>query len=128
MAAGLCRWQKQVLTEKEACLRLKGENGLLRKKFDEQQKTIDDTKAMLRSADSDKRQLNQVQGAPAQYFPQESLPAGAQALALGAWWQQLQRTARHEDHPWNAGLLIESLVLQGRQCWPAREPKKSHVR
>ena len=72
--------------------------------------------------------MSQVQGAPAQYFPQEALPAGAQALALGAWWQQLQRTARHEDHPWNAGLLIESLVLQGRQCWPAREPKKSHVR
>jgi hypothetical protein len=50
------------MAEKEACLRLKGENGLLRKKFDEQQKSIDDTKAMLRSADSDKRQLNVVGG------------------------------------------------------------------
>ncbi len=72
--------------------------------------------------------MSRVLGAPAQYFPQEALPAGARAKALGAWWQQLQRTARHEDHPWNASLLIESLVLQGRHCWPAREAKKTHVR
>jgi DNA polymerase-3 subunit delta' len=72
--------------------------------------------------------MSRVQGAPAQYFPQEALPTGARAQALGAWWQRLQRTARHEDHPWNASLLIESLVLQGRQCWPPLEAKKTHVR
>lgn len=72
--------------------------------------------------------MSRAQGARATYFPDEALPAGAQAQALAAWWTQLQRTARHEDHPWNAALLIESLVLQGRRCWPAREVKKPHVR
>ena len=64
--------------------------------------------------------MSRVQGAPATYFPPEALPAGAQPQALSAWWHQLQRTARHADHPWNAPLLLESLVLQGRQCWPVR--------
>lgn len=72
--------------------------------------------------------MSRAQGARATYFPDEALPAGAQAQALAAWWIQLQRTARHEDHPWNASLLIESLVLQGRRCWPAHQVKKSHVR
>lgn len=72
--------------------------------------------------------MSRAHGAKAQYFPQESLPLGAKASELAQWWQQLQRTARHEDHPWNAGLLIESLVLHGRQCWPAREASKPHVR
>lgn len=49
-----------MLAEKEACLRLKGENGLLRKKFDEQQKAIDDARAALRGAEGDKRQLHVV--------------------------------------------------------------------
>ena len=72
--------------------------------------------------------MSRAQGAPARYFPAEALPTGARAEALAAWWLTLQRTARHEDHPWNAGLLVESLVLQGRRCWPARESRKPHVR
>jgi DNA polymerase-3 subunit delta' len=72
--------------------------------------------------------MSRAQGARATYFPEEALPAGAQAQALAAWWTQLQRTARHEDHPWNAALLIESLVLQGRRCWPVRDTKKPYVR
>lgn len=59
-------------------------------------------------------------GAPVVYFPQDALPAGARLEALSEWWQRLQRAARHEDHPWNATLLIESLVTQGRQCWNTR--------
>ena len=26
-------------------------------------------------------------------------------------------TARHDEHPWNAGLLAEALVLEGAQAW-----------
>lgn len=54
------RWKKQILLEKEACLRLKGENGLMRKKFDEQQKTVEDCKALLHLSETEKRQLHQV--------------------------------------------------------------------
>ena len=56
-------------------------------------------------------------GAPPNFFSEDQLPPGAQAHALSAWWVRLQKASRHEDHPWNAGLLTESLVLQGRQCW-----------
>lgn len=72
--------------------------------------------------------MSRAQGVAAAYFPNEALPGGASPHALADWWLQLKRAARHQDHPWNAALLIESLVLQGRQCWPAREPKKNHVR
>lgn len=58
-------------------------------------------------------------GADARYFSAESIPAGAVADRLAEWWKRLTGAARHADHPWNAGLLIESLVLQGRDCWAA---------
>lgn len=64
--------------------------------------------------------MSRAHGAPACYFPEEALPTGAQLQPLSAWWQQLQRTARHAEHPWNATLLVESLVLSGRRCWQAR--------
>lgn len=61
--------------------------------------------------------LARALGAPPTFFSEDQLPPGAQAAALSAWWARLQKASRHEDHPWNAGLLTESLVLQGRQCW-----------
>ena len=63
-------------------------------------------------------------GARPQYFPPESLPPSASADRLSAWWKRLLVAARHEDHPWNAGLLIESLVLEGRACWPSARPAR----
>nr|WP_316639152.1 hypothetical protein [uncultured Roseateles sp.] len=36
------------------------------------------------------------------------------AAPLHAWGQALKRAARHADHPLNAGLLMESLFLQGK--------------
>lgn len=67
--------------------------------------------------------MSRAQGVPAQYFPTESLPNGARMTELSAWWKQLLQAARHADHPWNASLLIESLVLQGCRCWPDRAAK-----
>ena len=54
-------------------------------------------------------------GAP-RYFPPGSVPAGAgmaAMAALAAWHQALARVARHDEHPWNEGLLIDALVAQG---------------
>lgn len=62
-------------------------------------------------------QVLAVGGAP-RFFAAAHLPVGADLAALRAWQQALQRTARHEDHPWNAGLLIESLVTQAVAVWP----------
>ena len=63
-------------------------------------------------------QVLAVGGAP-RFFAAAHLPGGADLAALRAWQQALLRTARHDDHPWNAGLLIESLVTQALAVWPA---------
>ena len=56
-------------------------------------------------------------GAP-RFFAPASLPGGANVMALRAWQQALQRVARHDEHPWSAALLIESLVSQATAVWP----------
>ena len=55
-------------------------------------------------------------GAPS-YFAPAALPSGAPLPALAAWAKSLARVARHDEHPWNEGLLLEALVLEGRACW-----------
>jgi DNA polymerase-3 subunit delta' len=55
-------------------------------------------------------------GAPPVYFPklQIAAPNAAAVLRdLAAWSHELDRVARHDDHPWNEGLLIEALVAAG---------------
>ena len=58
-------------------------------------------------------------GAAPRYFPVAMVPSGAGAVALAAWSRELIRAARHADHPWNAGLMVESLVQQGQQALAA---------
>ena len=53
-------------------------------------------------------------GASPRYFPIAALRGGADPAALDGWMRELNRVARHADHPWNAGLLAESLVQQGQ--------------
>ena len=55
-------------------------------------------------------------GAAPRYFPAASLGSGGTVAGLTAWMQELNRCARHAEHPWNAGLLGESLVQQGRRA------------
>ena len=55
-------------------------------------------------------------GAAPRYFPASALRAGADPAALNAWMRELNRVARHAEHPWNAGLLAESLVQQGQRA------------
>ena len=55
-------------------------------------------------------------GAAPRYFPAESVRAGADPAALHAWMRELNRVARHAEHPWNAGLMAESLVQQGQRA------------
>ena len=51
-------------------------------------------------------------GAPTRFFPAQSVPV-ARLAALSAWQQELARVARHDEHPWNEGLLIDALVTAG---------------
>ncbi len=55
-------------------------------------------------------------GGPPRYYPAASLPRRADAAALADWSRALARVARHDEHPWNEGLLLEALVTQGRRA------------
>lgn len=58
-----------------------------------------------------------AQGSAPRYFDEASMP-GAPSLALwAAWHAALLQAARHDEHPWQAALLIESLVTQGAALW-----------
>lgn len=55
-------------------------------------------------------------GALPRYFPPAVLAPGASAAALDEWMRELTRCARHAEHAWNAGLMLESLVQQGQRA------------
>lgn len=56
-------------------------------------------------------------GAAPRFFPVGSFEVrGASLAALSAWARELGRCARHAEHPWNATLLLESLLAQGRRA------------
>ncbi len=56
-------------------------------------------------------------GAAPRFLPHGSVPAGAAMAALADWSRELARAARHGEHPWQAALLVESLVSQGQRAW-----------
>ncbi|MBI5927285.1 MAG: DNA polymerase III subunit delta' [Aquabacterium sp.] len=53
-------------------------------------------------------------GASPRYFPTHSLPAVTDLHLLTTWGQELRKTARHAEHPWNQNLKVEALLLQAR--------------
>ena len=55
-------------------------------------------------------------GSAPRYFPPGSVPAGASIAALSGWGRELGRIARHDEHQWNEGLLLDTLVAQGRSA------------
>ena len=59
-------------------------------------------------------------GGEPRYFPASSLNMGAGLPALTAWSRELGRIARQAEHPWNAGLLVESLTQQARTALAPR--------
>jgi DNA polymerase-3 subunit delta' len=55
-------------------------------------------------------------GAEPRFFAAGDLPAGGSVAALTAWWRSLAETAKTVEHPFNAGLMMESLVAQARSA------------
>jgi DNA polymerase III subunit delta' len=53
-------------------------------------------------------------GSRPRYFP--TVPAAPALAPLQAWQAALIEAARYADHPVNAALLVESLVMQGRRA------------
>ena len=66
-------------------------------------------------------------GAAPRYFPRAAVPSGANAVALVEWSRELCRVARHADHPWNAGLMLESLVQKGQRALATAPSRRSHA-
>lgn len=54
-------------------------------------------------------------GAAPRFFEPADLPAGVEIAALGRWSKELARTARTVEHPFNTGLMLESLVSQAHK-------------
>lgn len=68
-------------------------------------------------------------GAPPRYFDATALARPAPLDALQRWRAELMRVARHDEHPWNAGLLVEALVTKGARCWAAPDgPRPARAR
>jgi DNA polymerase-3 subunit delta' len=57
-------------------------------------------------------------GAP-RFFAAGTVAAAAPE-ALAAWSKALGQVARHDEHPWNASLMAEALIEQGRRALDAR--------
>ncbi len=62
--------------------------------------------------------LAQAAGGTPRFFAASRWPAPVDIGAAVAWQRALLRAARHDEHPWNAALLIESLVTQATAMWP----------
>ncbi len=64
-------------------------------------------------------------GASPHYFPVASMPARAGLPALTAWSRALAQTSRHDEHPWNMPVMVESLVQQAHQALKPAAAKPS---
>ncbi|MES2976375.1 MAG: DNA polymerase III subunit delta' [Pseudomonadota bacterium] len=59
-------------------------------------------------------------GAAPRFFEPADLPTGAAIASLARWSRELSRTARTVEHPFNAGLMLESLVSQAHNALNSR--------
>ncbi|RYF07972.1 MAG: DNA polymerase III subunit delta' [Comamonadaceae bacterium] len=59
-------------------------------------------------------------GAPPRYFLEADLPEPPGVGPLSRWGRALAKEARTADHPFNAGLMLESLVAQARNALHSR--------
>ena len=56
-------------------------------------------------------------GGDARFFPAAALPRPRSAPAMAAWSRELARLARHAEHPWNEGLLVDTLLVRAAAAW-----------
>ncbi|HSW09148.1 DNA polymerase III subunit delta' [Aquabacterium sp.] len=62
--------------------------------------------------------MAQAAGGAPRFYIASRWPPPADMAGLVAWQRALLRAARHDEHPWNAALLVESLVTQATVLWP----------
>lgn len=59
-------------------------------------------------------------GGEPRFFPAASLPGARRVEALLAWQRSLLRVARHDEHPWNEGLMADALAAEARAALTLR--------
>jgi len=64
--------------------------------------------------------MARASGAPTRFFAAERVPDSAGMARLAAWQQELARLARHDEHPWNEGLLLDAIVTAGATALAAK--------
>jgi len=62
-------------------------------------------------------------GAAPRFFPVASLPPAPDLNLLTTWAQELSKTSRHAEHPWNQNLKVEALLLQARAVMRPRQSR-----
>lgn len=60
-------------------------------------------------------------GAPPRFFAQADLTLGASMQALSAWARSLARCRRTAEHPFNAGLMTEALVVEAQSALNSKQ-------
>jgi DNA polymerase-3 subunit delta' len=50
------------------------------------------------------------------YFPAAAMPPAGRMDRLAEWGRGLARIARHDEHAWNEGLLLDAMVAEGREA------------
>ncbi len=63
-------------------------------------------------------------GAQPRYFPADSVAAGASMNALANWSRELQRISRHDEHPWNEGLMLDALLATASRALRRPAPQR----
>lgn len=58
--------------------------------------------------------MRTAHGAAPRYFPAGSIGERLSMEALSRWYRELGRIARHAEHPWQAALTVEMLVMQAQ--------------
>jgi len=59
-------------------------------------------------------------GAAPRFFATADLPPAGSLIVLTEWWRDLVGTARTVEHPFNAGLMLETLVSRARMALNSR--------
>jgi DNA polymerase-3 subunit delta' len=64
-------------------------------------------------------------GASPRFFATDTMPPPAAMSALAGWAKSLGRIARHDEHPWQAPLLIDALVIEAAKALTALPVRKN---
>jgi len=69
--------------------------------------------------------LARATGGSARYFPNAGVPARAEPQRLVAWSRELERVARHAEHPWSEALVVEAMLQSGAAALARPAPRSA---